>query len=251
MTRLVLILFTTVFILTGCNLNDSTAVTPPPDGSFIKKIAEYSTEVSEPSGLTLGRNGKCLWTVSDNTNHVYKISLEGKVLKELSYNGDDLEGIVYDKRDGSLWVVEEQLRQIVHIDTNGAELGRFDVTNLEGSGNSGLEGICLDNNFSFYVLNEKKPRLWAKLDSSFKAVIIKKIEFTEDLSGICSDTEVNKFWLVSDQSKMLFLWSPETGVLKSAKLDFPKAEGIAIDFENGIVYIVSDETGKLYVFKLK
>ncbi len=245
-----LYLFVLSFVFTNCKLEDSVSA-PEPSPGIISKTGEYRTDVSEPSGLTLGANNSTLWTVSDNTNHVYQLSLNGTILKELFFEGNDLEGIAFDKRDGTLWLAEEQLRQVVHIDTNGNELGRFDVTNLEGSGNSGLEGVCLDSTFTTFVLNEKSPRLWAKLNSDYSAQTVKEITDADDLSGIFFDEKRNSFWIVSDQSKLFFEWTPEKGITKSAELDFSKAEGVAVDAEQGIVYIVSDATWKLYVYRLE
>ncbi len=245
-----LLLLIIVFAFSNCKLEDSVSE-PEPSPGIISKIGEYGTDVSEPSGLTLGANNSTLWTVSDNTNHVYQLSLNGNILKELFFEGNDLEGIAFDKRDGTLWLAEEQLRQVVHIDTNGNELGRFDVTNLEGSGNSGLEGISLDTTFTTLVLNEKSPRLWARLDENYVAQTIKEIADVDDLSGMCYDKKRNAFWIVSDQSQLFFLWDEVNGVTQKAELEYQKAEGVAVDTEKGIVYIVSDATWKLYVYSLE
>jgi uncharacterized protein YjiK len=250
MRKNIFVLIITIFVLVGCKLEDSVS-TPEPSPGIISKIGEYRTDVSEPSGLTLGANNSTLWTVSDNTNHVYQLSLNGTILKELFFEGNDLEGITFDKRDGTLWIAEEQLRQIVHIDTNGNELGRFTVTGLEGSGNSGLEGICLDTTFTTFVLNEKSPRLWAKLDNNYAAQTIKEITEVDDLSGIYFDRKRNAFWIVSDQSQLFFLWDEENGVTQKAELEYQKAEGVAVDTDREIVYIVSDATWKLYVYSLE
>ncbi len=236
-------------IFTSCSVEDSVG-TIPPSSSLISQKSEYKTNVSEPSGLTLGKNNKTLWTVSDNTDNIYHLDLRGNILKELEFNGNDLEGIAFDKRDGTLWLAEEELRQLVHIDTNGNELGRFPVANLEGTGNSGLEGVCFDTTFTKYVLNEKSPRLWAQLDSGYSAERIKEITEVGDLSGICYDSIGHFFWIVSDESELLFQWSPTQGIIKSAALNYKKAEGVAVDNNKNIIYIISDKTRKLYVYQI-
>ncbi len=243
----IILLLAISFILTECKVEDS-ATEPEPGSPFFYKIAEYQTEVLEPSGLTLDKNHNYLWTVSDNTNQVYKLNTKGNIIKTLDFIGDDLEGISYDHSDNTLWVAEEQLRELVHIDTNGNEIARFQITNLEGSGNSGIEGVCVDSSKSFFVLNEKKPRLWAKLNSNFVATTIKEITELGDLSGIFCFYNGN-FLIVSDESKKLFEWSPTAGIIASIDLGYSKAEGIAYDKTTGKAYIVSDATGKLYVYK--
>ncbi len=248
MRKIFAIVFVSLFVITSCNVEDSVSE-PDPSPSVFKKIAEYQTSVSEPSGLTIDKSGKFLWTVSDNTNRVYKIDLSGNILKELNYEGDDLEGITFDASTNTLWIAEERLREVVNIDTNGNELSRHAVLNLEGEGNSGLEGICFDeNSATFSVLNEKNPALYAKLDSNFSATNIKQISAVDDLSGIFPFVN-GSFFIVSDESKKVIIWHPQNGVIAQYDLDYPKAEGVAYDFLNNLLYIVSDKTGKLYVYE--
>ena len=54
----------------------------------------YSIQVSEPSGLAINSEGTNLYTVSDNTNKIYKLSSRGTILKTYNYEGNDLEGVV-------------------------------------------------------------------------------------------------------------------------------------------------------------
>ncbi len=232
--------------IASCSVEDSVSESEPNPPAF-DKIAEFQTDVPEPSGLTLDNSSNYLWTVSDNTNQVYKLDLTGNILKILDFSGDDLEGIAYDSRDATLWLAEEELRELVHIDTNGVEIGRYAIKNLEGSGNSGIEGVCLDAE-TFSVLNEKDPALWAELDSNYSAILTETIPEAEDLSGITYAGN-NEFLIVSDQAQKLLLWSPENGTVSEFQLDYEKAEGVAYNSKDGLIYIVSDKTGKLYVYK--
>jgi uncharacterized protein YjiK len=244
--RAALIFGAAFFFFSSCDINDTAG---PEENNGLKLLGEYSLEVPEPSGLTLNGDRDALWTVSDNTYHVYKISLDGRLLDELNFNGNDLEGVTFDSTDNTLWIVEEQLREIVHLSLSGAELERFN-TDLAGSGNSGLEGICLDDEESLYLLNEKEPALWAKLKSDFKVELQEEIPEAVDLSGICYDAENSAFWIVSDQAKKVIHWSPASGLIKAYDLPFEKAEGVAYDPLLGRLYIVSDLTGKLYVYEI-
>jgi len=233
-------------ILVGCSIQDFVGPIQDPE---LKLINEYNLSVSEPSGLTLNSDFTELWTVSDNTNHVYKLSLTGNVLRELNYEGNDLEGIVFDSSNNTLLLVEERLREIVNIDLNGNEISRQTV-NLPGTANSGLEGICLDTTNTIYVLNEKQPNIWAKLKSDFSTQFQKEINEVGDLSGMTYDKINQMFWIVSDESKQLFRWDTNQGTVKSFDLSFAKAEGVAYDYNQNRIYIVSDETNKLYIYDL-
>ena len=235
-----------LFVLLSCNISDSIE---EPQNLGLKRVAEYQLAVPEPSGLTLNKDFTQLWTVSDNTNHIYALSLDGKIIEELRFEGNDLEGVVYDSISHTLWVAEEQLREVVQVDLNGKELIRYSI-DLPGSGNSGLEGICIDALHSFYLLNEKNPRLWAKLNSDFSTSLKKSVDDADDLSGITYNVNRNMFWIVSDQSQLLFLWDLEQGMITSYDLPFEKAEGVAYDPHLNRIYVVSDKTAKLYVYDL-
>ena len=155
-----------------------------------------------------------------------------------------------DPSDGTLWVVEEERREIVHLNASGRVLGRR-PRDLQGKANSGLEGICLDSTGTVYVLNEKDPGLFVALNADLLIANLRQLDFAEDLSGLDCDGGSGCFWILSDQSRMLYLWSPETGVVSAYPLPFDKAEGVAVDAAAGRVYIVSESEDRLYVYSIE
>jgi len=214
----------------------------------LKLIANYDLAVPEPSGLALDRNGNHLWTVSDRTNKVYKMTSTGDVIKILSYVGSDLEGITQNPFDAGLWIVEESARAIIHLDTTGNEIERFKIT-LTGQYNSGLEGITHSTkNDHLYVINEKFPCLLIELDKTCHIQRQFELNFVDDISGICYDNQKDLLWVVSDQSELAVTCDLAGNGLESYLLGLPQAEGIAVDAINNLIYIVSDSTEQLYVF---
>ena len=155
-----------------------------------------------------------------------------------------------DPSDGTLWVVEEERREIVHLNASGRVLGRRQL-DLQGKANSGLEGICLDSTGTVYVLNEKDPGLFVALNADLSIANLRQLDFAEDLSGLDCDGGSGCFWILSDQSRMLYLWSPETGVVSAYPLPFDKAEGVAVDASAGQIYIVSESESRLYVYSVE
>ena len=238
--------FIITLLVVQCDINDST---PSVKEENFKLIHKYDINVLEPSGLTFNSDFSALWTVSDDRNHIYKLNLKGVVLNELNFTGNDLEGITYDNSNNTLWVVEEQLREIINVNLDGNELARKKI-NISGSTNKGFEGICLDTTGTVYLLNEKYPNLWIKLKSDFS--VQQKIEINDvgDLSGITYDKKHKVFWIVSDESQLLFQWTPEKGIIKSFNLSITKAEGVAYNIELNRIYIVSDATNQLFVYQL-
>ncbi|RLD12550.1 hypothetical protein DRI50_09025 [candidate division KSB1 bacterium] len=234
-----------LFLLTHCTLKEPADT----DQSVLslKLINSFALDVKEPSGLALNPDGKSLWTVSDNTNQVYQLSLTGQILQTLSYQGRDLEGIAIDTVTQTFWLAEEHSRELVELDSAGLELQRHRI--LEGNDNSGLEGICIDTNHHFFTLKEKKPGLFLSLNPDFCIKNKLELTFANDYSGLCADTLLNRFWILSDQDESLYYWDLNDGVIKKYKLGITGPEGIAIDFKNEIFYVVSDPESRLYVFK--
>ncbi len=218
----------------------------------LEKIGEYNLSVAEPSGLSFGRGGSSLFTVSDNANKVYEIDFQGNVIRELAYEGEDLEGVTYNPVDDVLAIVEERKREVVLLNYDtGEEMERFDIAVKVNEENKGLEGISWSSaNYAYYLLNENSPALmmvWKK-----NAGIISEVDlnFASDYSGIFVDNKEGNLWIVSDESQMLFRCDYNARVLEKFELNFSKAEGIAVDYENNVVYVVSDKLSKLFVYKI-
>lgn len=234
--------------MVGCDISEGGTVVITDER--LELIQVYDLDVPEPSGLTLNADKSVLYVVSDPPdNQVRKLSLQGEILKTLSYIGRDLEGITYDKSDHTLWVVEEGKREIVHLDTSGNELEQFFV-NFPGSDNNGFEGITLGANNNFFVLNEMNPGMILEINTS--ALILNETEpgTALDYSGICYVPEIEKFFIVSDESKQLMIFNTNLELEDVLIIAIEKAEGIDYDYILNRLYIVSDKKKKLYVYVL-
>ena len=81
----------------------------------LELLSTYDIAIAEPSGLTINSTGTALYTVSDNTAKVYKLSTKGDVTKIYSYTGDDLEGVSTFK-GVKLLLAEERTKELVEFD---------------------------------------------------------------------------------------------------------------------------------------
>ena len=215
----------------------------------IRLLAAHTLAVSEPSDLTLDTSTHTLWTVTNHPARVCQLDVQGNLLKTLKYEGQDLEGIAYDPATRTLWVAEEREREIVQLSLDGDVLGRHRLP-LAGKPNSGPEGICLDDRGRMFVLNEKEPGLFIELDRRLRISARRPLAFAGDYSAISYSRRKGCFWIVSDQSQKLFLWSGPKGVIAEFPLSFPKAEGVAVDEAANLIYIVSEAGNTLYVFQM-
>jgi uncharacterized protein YjiK len=221
-----------------------------PDGTRLTLLSNHSLSIGEPSGLALDASRSSLWTVGNDPQRIYRLSLDGQIQNILDYEGDDIEGIAADPLDGTLWIVEEDRREVVHLNSSGRVLERHQL-DLTGEQNSGLEGICLDPDGATYVLNEKNPGLFISLNADLSMKSQRQLDFAKDFSGLSCDSNRSAFWVLSDQSRTLFLWSPEEGVLGGYALPFTKAEGVAVDPVDDLVYIASESESMLYVYRIE
>ncbi len=236
-------------LIYACSLKEATD--QPPSNSEIQLIQSFPLKVPEPSGLTINSDQKSLWMVSDRTGKIYLTNLQGQILKTLSFIGNDLEGITQDSRDHTLWVAEEQKRELVHLDTLGNELDRHKIAVENRSPNSGLEGLTIDAaHGQMYVVNEKNPRLFLILNPDFSIQHSIAIDFTDDCSGLFYASSTGWIWMVSDASQSLVCMDSLARPLHQYYLGIQKAEGIAVDAVKHMAYIVSDSESKLYWFGL-
>jgi uncharacterized protein YjiK len=240
-------------ILTGCDKIKFGS------GEKIKPSETYSLKIPEPSGVAL-HNGK-LWIVSDRNSTVYKTNLKGEIESEFKLGKADLEGItVID--DSLLAVVLEISRKVVITDFYGNEVFRTSLE-VEGSKNSGLEGITYNpSNEHFYLINEKDPVLLIETDKELNEISRKEITGVKDISGVSYSLKENCLWIVSDEDKKIIKTKPilnpsqreglpKENFLLEYKITIDQAEGIAVDDENNLLYVVSDKEEKLYVFEIE
>lgn len=239
-----------LYILISCSLSESS--TEPEETYILVLDSEIELDIAEPSGLTYDPNTQTLWTVNDPPNNkIYNISLDGELLQTLDFVGNDLEGITFDLSTNTLWIVEEGTSEIINISLQGEELQRIELSISQYTPGSGLEGLCLGSSGEFYLLKEKDPGLFIEVSPDFATLLETELSFSDDYSGICYDSTRDGFWIVSDESEMLYLWDLTNGVREQYPLNFPKAEGIVFIAETNSFYIVSDSEEKLYKFHLE
>lgn len=248
------IMLLSVLLLTltdGCKKDDGPEPPVKPVGE-LEKLAAFDLDVTEPSGLSFGADGNSLLMVSDNTNKVYETDLEGNVIREMAYTGADLEGVTFNSDEQIIAVVEERKRQLVLLDyPGGNELERFDIATGGTTDNKGLEGVSYSrNNRAYYMVNEDVPGeliVWSK---AFGNISTTELRFAADYSAIFVDTKNALLWIVSDESQALYKCDYNAKLLMEYALPDTKFEGIAVDADQHLVYLVNDKTFQMVIFKI-
>ena len=242
---LLFVLFVPVTLvgLSACSDNGE----PEPVSDDLELLGKYKISVLEPSVLAIDPSGEFLYTVSDRTNKVYKLSTEGDVLKTYLYEGNDLEGVSVYTGD-KLLLAEERLKQLVEYNpkTNTGIIHRIAYENTDE--NSGIEGVAYDDyDGTIFMLNEKNPGLLLRLRSDFSIIKTYQLDFAGDYSGIFYEKAENALWIVSDQSKTINKCNLFGKRSESYSVNINKVEGIALTKDK--IYVVSDADAYLYVYK--
>lgn len=216
------------------------------DNDAFEVLNVYSISVQEPSGLAINPSTNTLFTISDNANNVYELSLTGEIVNEYSFTGDDLEGISMFVNNKIL-MAEERTKEIIEFDLSTEVFTKHEIDYDNNAENSGIEGVTYNpNNNRIYSLNEKNPGLLLTLNTNFQVESQTNLDFASDYSGICYDSNLDMLWIVSDQSKTLNKCSLTGDLIKKYDISIEKAEGIAVTSNR--IYIISDAENKLYTF---
>lgn len=245
--------------------------------------------LEEPSGLARSHEQNALWTISDDTGKIFKLNLNGDLIKDESFEIPirGLEGITTDPTGKFLFVVQEEDNEIIKIEINSqktvhrqrlAKMTGYEAISKhfsEDGAKKGIEGITWNNNTgTIFVLKERTPGLLLEISSDLRTIIShqelnrengfhdNKVDADElDFSDLYYDSTKNLFWIISDEASKLFVYDNNVNqVLHSCSLKYEKkgkkrklkkAEGITILPELNQLYIVCDEEAKLYLFEIQ
>ncbi len=244
MKKHLLVLLLALFAL-GCSRPESGVEVAVPNATPLKLVAQYATDIPEPSGLTYNWKTNTLMTVSDQNSTMYELDFTGRVLKSMVVPSTDMEGIALSANCDTMYIAEETKELITMYLVNGTRLSSF-AANVATEVKHGPEGVTVDKYNHVFVLNEKLPMMIIEYNQG-KEVSRKEIAYTTDCSDIFYDSSTDSFWIVSDESQLVIKLARNGDLLGSWSVPFTKGEGLAI-VQNRI-YIVNDTDGKLYVFE--
>lgn len=217
--------------------------------SNFKIVRTIKLQIQEPSGLDLSFFNDGFWTVSDENSKVYRLDVNGNILHSFNVNGIDIEGVAVIDTN-IIAVVLERSREILLLDTLGTEISRKKLK-LKGDANSGLEGISYDKeNKIFYVVNEKSPGLLIVLDNDLNEIERIKLDLAKDYSSVFYEENEDVLWILSDESQKIMIADKSGKLIEEYKSSIVQAEGIALDYKNNKIFVVSDYKEELYEIKI-
>ncbi len=237
--------------VTLCGGCDKDEVAAPAGPSLVELDTVELSNVPEPSGLAFDTDGSHLWTVSDQTGCIFRLTTGGSRVETIDIGGHDLEGIAVDPTDGTLFVVEEGLGQVLYLDQNGNLLETLTPSGLPPMGNSGLEGITLDPTTGhIFLLKEMDPGLLVEMDRDGIVLATTELDFASDYSGLAFDAAAGLLLVISDLSANLTWCTTDGQPVKSYATGLEKGEGITLDPVHAVFYAVSDSRETLSSYQI-
>lgn len=237
------ILLVMAIILANCKKDEED------DGITLKRVEQFQVMIPELSGLAPYNSLNEFVTISDNKSNVYIISNTGETIKTFDFTGEDLEGVAYDSISSSFFIIEEKKKEVIHLDSNGIEQNRFPININNTDERHGPEGITFnpDNNH-IYIVNEKLPSLLIEMTLTGEVVRETTLSFADDYSSIYYDHKDSSLWVLSDESRTLTKCDLFGNPYNTWNTGIDKGEGLIVDSENLMIYIVSDNNSRLYQF---
>lgn len=215
----------------------------------LEKVGQYHLDMPEPSGLALDPDGQHLWIVSDRDDNVFKTDLKGEIVDDFDTNSKDSEGIAISADGKTIYVLDESKKKI-RLYSNTGEEGKTIDLDIDADKNSGPEGLDIaPGTGNLWVANEKHPRILIELDVNGNEIRRMDIEGLNDLSAVAIDNDGKSLWLLSDIDQKLIHAEITGKIIETYAMDIDQMEGLAIDFENKRIFIVSDKEEELHIFK--
>ena len=219
----------------------------------IRQLGEFKTyladdKISGFSGVCLNEDGTGLYGV-DDSGDLYNISFEGKKLGKISLDEErDFEGVAVDAVNKVVYMCEEREWNIYKLNADrksASQVAHIDVEN--GVDNKGLEGITCGNG-NLYVANQERPTtIFTYSIAEGKVTNSVTVTFAKFLSDLCYDETNNTLWVVDSKQSRLFNIKLDGTLLATYDVSsVPKAEGVCVDYERGVIWFACDSTGRLY-----
>ena len=157
-----------------------------------------------------------------------------------------MEGISYFKNN-SLLLAVESTNTLVEFNITNSNTTEYPMTfeYEDSSGDSGIEGVTFDiENNTIYFLNEKDPgALIIANGTTFEVTEEYELDFADDYSGVFFVSETNELWMTSDNESLIYRTSLTGEVIEVLDPNIDKddkLEGIAVDYPNNLLYLVTD-----------
>ncbi len=229
----------TLFLCAGCDNDEDEDSNPD-----LEPLEVFDLNVPAPNGLCMSADGNHLWTVSDSTDYLYKLDMQGQTQEIIMLYGMGLRGVCIDSRDSSFYSVSVTRKAVVHLDSTGTLLEEFQLPDTSVVDN--LFGLALDESSDvLYVVQSAYPGNLYLMSIHGGWLSAFELDSGADCSGLCMDSATDRLWIVfahSDRLKRMNSTGVEVGSWTHELADLQ-----GIEEHNGYLYVISSTHQQLYV----
>lgn len=188
--------------------------------NFQAKHIEINEIKKNLSGITYNDKTDTLFAITNSPRDIYELDKQGNILRVIDLKGfNDTEDLTYIKDD--LFAVLDEEHSAFYVVKIGKDTNLIDISesiktfslDLRNFENFGLEGISYDRfTDTFYLVNEKLPKKIVTVQGFMNNDLIRIEEKKEllnnnyylgDFSAIHFDEYKNRFYILSDESRLL------------------------------------------------
>lgn len=223
------------------------------EDSFISnkdEINRYQTKINGFSGLIFDETGRGFYAVSDY-GRIERIDLQGRIVENLYKKGGDLEGITRDPQSSTLYVVDEKKMRVLQLNRAEKKLEtvlKIKIPNVKR--NKGLEAIAYGQD-TLYIGNQFSPKRLFKYALKTQTLSYFDLTYGGYLSDLFYDDTDQTLWIANSKGKVIYQYDLQGNLLYQQSIPFvQKAEALAVDRKNKILWIGCDYTGILHQVKL-
>jgi len=181
-----------------------------------------------------------LWVVDENSDKVFRYSLEGPLLDSFSLNSANQKSKGITTDGISLWVLDKADKKVYRYSLNGSFQDSFALTEPSNH----LEGITTDGT-SLWVLDKDAGVARYSIAGVFQQDSFSLDPENSHAEGITTDG--TSLWVVDEDTDKVFRYTPSGSLITSFSVaPATHPEGIAYDGTN--VWVVDKETDKMYPF---
>jgi uncharacterized protein YjiK len=246
--------------------------------------------LTEPSALSFDPGTGTLWTVSDDTDAVFRIDQQGRILSILKVPTGlrDPEAVAHDPAQNRILVLSEKDAAIIAIDLDDPHK-QTAYPILEMAGRNALrallddydaplspEGMAIDTETGrVLVVNESLPRVLLQISADLDRIETIDLLSADagyavpgldddrlDAAGLAVDPGRDALWIVSDTGKSLFFYDRTRKQARRFTLlwrdggktrPVSNAEGIALDRDGRKLFVASDDghDSRLFVYRVE
>lgn len=242
---------------------------PEPKMPEMGKRTKYTVKFNELSGLCLSEDGSFLWGLGDS-GEIAKLSFTGEVMSEAdlrttSGSSIDAEGISRRYDNGDLLIGGEPssvcripnagIDNIFKSSTYKGVESLFKISDANGFGNSGVEGITYYKDGLAYAGTQTGSYLYlvdlATGEVKWRKGLREKYSVITEIADLCYDPLTDWLWVIDSESQRVFALTGDAEQMLGyySVRGTGNCESVCIDHKQSCIWVADDNGSTSYLYR--